>query len=70
MPHDWMIHVLSDIREFAQQRAMYELAEHLDDAILIASGELQPIIADVEVTSKDDHQNERAMGTLGIVKHP
>ncbi len=69
MPHDWMIHVLADIREFAQQRAMYELAEHLDDAIMIASEELSAGSETPNVTSMNDAPNGRPLESAAIVTH-
>jgi len=37
---DWMIDVLADLRACALNNKMMELAEHLDDAILVAASEL------------------------------
>ncbi len=41
MTNKWMIDVLADLRNFAAKQAMLELAEHLDDAILVASIEIR-----------------------------
>ena len=41
MTNEWMIDVLSDLRNFAAKQAMLELAEHLDDAILVATVEIR-----------------------------
>ena len=41
MNHEWMIDVLADLRKFAKNQAMLELAEHLDDAIVLAAIEIQ-----------------------------
>lgn len=41
MTNEWMIDVLTDLRNFAEKQAMLELAEHLDDAILVAAVEIR-----------------------------
>jgi len=41
MTNEWMIDVLADLRNFAAKQAMLELAEHLDDAILVATVEIR-----------------------------
>jgi hypothetical protein len=41
MTNEWMIDVLADLRNFAAKQAMLELAEHLDDAILVAALEIR-----------------------------
>ena len=41
MKHEWMIDVLADLRKFAKNQAMLELAEHLDDAIVLAVVEIR-----------------------------
>ncbi len=40
MTDDWIIDVLKDLRKVAAGNAMLELAETLDDAILVAAAEL------------------------------
>ncbi len=37
---DWMIDVLADLRACAVNNNMTKLAEHLDDAVLVAASEL------------------------------
>lgn len=41
MQHDWILDVLSDLRTFADNHEMGRLAEHLDDAILMAASEIK-----------------------------
>ena len=41
MTKDWMIDVLADLRVCALNNKMAVLAEHLDDAILVAATELK-----------------------------
>ncbi|MEE9453187.1 MAG: hypothetical protein V3V13_02230 [Paracoccaceae bacterium] len=40
MSNEWMIDVLADLRKFALNQTMLDLAEHLDDAILVAATEI------------------------------
>lgn len=40
MGHDWVIHVLSDLRQFAQQNEMPLLRAQLDDAVMTAAVEI------------------------------
>jgi predicted transcriptional regulator len=40
MGHDWVIHVLSDLRQFAQQNELPLLSEQLDEAMTTAAVEI------------------------------
>ena len=40
MGQDWIIDVLSDLRSFARKNDMPLLTEQLDEAVLVASGEI------------------------------
>ncbi len=40
MNHNWILDVLADLRGFAATNGMDGLAEHLDDAMLIAAAEM------------------------------
>lgn len=40
MKQDWVLDVLTDLKSFAQQNGMFNLAEHLDDSLLVAAAEL------------------------------
>lgn len=40
MTDDWIIDVLTDLNTFARNNGMIALAEHLDDAKLVAASEL------------------------------
>ncbi|MEM8980822.1 MAG: hypothetical protein AAGD04_15150 [Pseudomonadota bacterium] len=40
MTHDWIIDVLADLKLFARANAMPDLAEHLEDAAMVATREL------------------------------
>ena len=43
MSHDWIIDVLADLRVFARANGLHDLAEHLDDAAMVATRELAVI---------------------------
>jgi hypothetical protein len=40
MANEWIIDVLADLRQYAQRHQYMALAEQLDDAIVVAAGEL------------------------------
>lgn len=40
MEQDWVLDVLTDLKTFAQQNGMFNLAEHLDDTLIVAAAEL------------------------------
>ena len=54
-----MIDVLRDVRTFAVKNAMIGLAEHLDDAIVIASAELRQHAEDEHMMSSDGCEAHR-----------
>ncbi|MEO0680178.1 MAG: hypothetical protein AAF192_07165 [Pseudomonadota bacterium] len=41
MTHDWMIDVLADLRQYAVRHYYMDLAEQIDDAIVVAAVELR-----------------------------
>jgi len=41
MTHDWMIDVLADLRQYAIRHYYMDLAEQIDDAIVVAAVELR-----------------------------
>jgi len=51
MSHDWMIELLTDIRNVAHKHALVGLAEHLDDAVVLAAREMRELPQDPELTS-------------------
>lgn len=40
MANEWIIDVLADLRQYAQRHHYMALAEQLDDALVVAAGEL------------------------------
>ncbi len=66
MTNEWMIDVLADLRNFAAKQAMLELAEHLDDAILVASIEIRNQDRDWAVgVGVNDKKAGNISGTVG-----
>ncbi len=59
MSQEWMIDILADIRQFAHKNTMLTLAEHLDDAILVAAREIRAQNASDDITSVDDNADRR-----------
>lgn len=65
MTNDWMIDVLADLRKFAEKQSMLDLAEHLDDAILVAATELRAIEKSQTVVKTYDAKVGSLSGMLG-----
>lgn len=66
MTNEWMIDVLADLRKFAEKQAMLELAEHLDDAILVATIEIRDQNRDGVVSAGvNDAKTGNISGTAG-----
>ena len=55
MAKDWMIDILTDIRQYAQKNAMLDLAEQLDDAILVAASEIRATSVCKDMTGSHDN---------------
>lgn len=65
MSNDWMIDVLADLRKFAEKQSMFDLAEHLDDAILVAATEIRDIEESKKVVKTYDVKVGTISGMLG-----
>jgi len=66
MTNEWMIDVLADLRNFAAKNAMLELAEHLDDAILVATIEIRDQSRGRVVSAGvNDEKTGNIFGTVG-----
>ncbi|MEM8788479.1 MAG: hypothetical protein AAGE76_09480 [Pseudomonadota bacterium] len=50
MSQEWMLDVLSDLRSAAHKQAMYQLAELIDDAMMVAADELRTMSGSATVT--------------------
>jgi len=64
MSQEWMIDVLTDLRQFAQQNGLMGLAEQLDDTILIAATELKTANQDRTSLGNSTKQDRGVSGTL------
>ena len=64
MNNEWMIEILNDMRHLAFQNAMTGLAEHLDDAIIVAAIELQEASRAAGTTEGHDSKNRAVAGPL------
>ncbi len=63
MSNEWILDVLSDLRGFAIKQSMPDLAEHLDDAILMAAAQLS--VQNADVAGPDDPKNRNISGAIG-----
>ena len=63
MTKDWMIDVLADLRQVALQNALPDLAESLDDAMIIAAFELREGGGVVKSSEGHDAKNFEFSGT-------
>jgi len=54
MSQEWMLDLLSDLRGVAEKNAMFELCEHLDDALVIAAREIRAASACINDASIAD----------------
>ncbi len=54
MKHDWMIRVLEDLQRYARGHGMSALAEHLDQARLLALTEAASLPDDLEDADEAD----------------
>lgn len=62
MAHEWVLDVLADLQTFADANSLPALAAHLDEAGLIAAGELVP---------QDERTAQRAYAeAIGARTHP
>ncbi len=59
MGHDWIIDVLTDLKNFARQNDLPVLAELLDDAALVAAAEIESIQDNVSPTKRGDSSGTR-----------
>lgn len=64
MCNDWMIDVLKDMRQVALKNAMLNLAEQLDDAIVVAALELKER-GEISTVEEYDRENRNSFGMLG-----
>lgn len=61
MTETWMLELLGSVRDAARNNAMYRLAEHLDDAMLLAASEFHDADGAMESGSYHDSQGAAAV---------
>ena len=54
LSQEWMLDLITDLRGVAEKQAMFQLAEQLDDTLLIAAREIRQTAACQDVTSGED----------------
>ena len=55
----WILDVLSDMKGFASRNGLHALAEHLDDTLLIAAGEIRRAGAgDMDFPATQQHPDD------------
>lgn len=62
MREAWILELLGSARDAARARAMPRLAEHLDDAILVAASEFHEAGLMAEACAGDDVEGASAAG--------
>ena len=67
MSQDWMINVLQDLRKFAIQNGLSDLAEQLDDTIHIAVAETSAKARALPAAEKNARSNRSVPGTRGAM---
>ncbi len=61
MTETWILELLGSVRDIARNNAMYRLAEHLDDAMLLAASEFHDAVGAAESGSYHDSQGATAV---------
>ncbi|WP_082176232.1 hypothetical protein [Pseudaestuariivita atlantica] len=66
-PHDWILDVLTDLKQYARANGMLTLAEQLDDTRLVASTEIAsqgaPVTGGPGDNGSTDRTHSRRLGT-------
>lgn len=61
MTEVWVLEQLKSVRDIARANAMYRLAEHLDDAMLLAASEFHDALGVAESGAYHDVQGATAV---------
>ena len=64
MTNEWMIDVLADLRAYAMKQMMPDLAEHLDDAIMVAASEMRIPQDGLNVMESHEQQGRDISGAV------
>ena len=62
MSEAWMLELISAVRDVARANAMHRLAEHLDDAMLVAASEFHAADFLPETRAEHDGTGSEAVG--------
>lgn len=65
MAQDWIIEVLGDLQGFAKANDLPALADHLDEAIVVATAELGQSALAPAGAGRNGAQTRRCAGTAG-----
>jgi len=60
MKQEWMLDLLTDIRECALKTGMFSLAEQLEDSIIIAASEIRETCEIGMVDASTQHEEDRS----------
>jgi len=63
MQHEWMLDVLSDLRTYSYNHKLQNLAEHLDDVILVAASNIAPLearLGDIQTNGQEVRGYDRS----------
>ncbi len=54
MSQEWMLDLITDLRKVAEKQSMFQLAEQLDDTLLVAAREIRQMSSCLDVASGED----------------
>lgn len=66
MSEAWFLELLGSVRDVARSHAMIRLAEHLDDAMLVAASEYHEAILVLENQTAHDGQDRKVAGDVSV----
>lgn len=64
MSEAWFLELLGSVRDVARSHAMIRLAEHLDDAMLVAASEFHEAMLVLENQAGHDGQDRKVVGDI------
>lgn len=64
MSEAWFLELLGSVRDVARSHAMIRLAEHLDDAMLVAASEYHEAMLVLENQTDHDGEDRKAAGNV------
>lgn len=66
MSEAWFLELLGSVRDVARSHAMIRLAEHLDDAMLVAASEFHEAMLVLENQTGHDVENRKVAGDVPV----